>query len=128
MENNLELLMLPPSVLGSKEWTELEHRENQIGSEALFSDIIEKQMWSNVEIAWVLKQLVYYYGKKDALLKKAPVDRLFTNMVDILRVFFLFFDAQDAEIDDNMRQYISSKLADATWGVNARTREYLRKL
>ena len=68
-----------------------------------------------------------FYGKKDALLKNMPLDRLFTNFVDVLRAFFLVLDGCDPDLDENMRIYISQKLADATWGIPASTRDYLRK-
>ncbi|MDD3852073.1 MAG: hypothetical protein PHD40_00280, partial [Syntrophomonadaceae bacterium] len=80
------------------------------------------------EIAWVLRRMIYCYGRKDALLKKVPIERLFMNIVDILRVFFLVLDHGDPDIDENIRLYISAKLTDATWGVNSRTREYLHKM
>lgn len=132
-ENNLEQQFqqyfgIPSTIMGSKEWKELEDRENQIGPEALLDEIINKRLWSNTEIAWVLRRMIYYYGRKDSLLKKVPVERLFMNMLDVLRVFFLLLDHSDPEIDENMRLYISTKLTDATWGINSRTREYLHKM
>jgi hypothetical protein len=49
-------------------------------------------------------------------------------MVDILRAFYVILDISNPELDDNMRSYISTKLGDATWGINLRTREYLVKI
>lgn len=122
-----ELFGIPSTILGKEDWQELEKRENTIGPEQLLSEILEKRLWSNAEIAWVIKRMVYFYGKKDNLLKKAPVERLFLNMVDILRCFFLVMDKEDPALDDNIRAYISGKIADSTWGINNHTREYLEK-
>lgn len=129
MDQDLQdLFAISSTVLGKEEWRQLEKREDLIGPEQLLAEILEKRLWSNVEIIWVLKRLVYFYGKKDSLLKKMPVDRMFVNMVDVLRAFFLIFDQQDPDLDDNMRAYISSKLADSTWGINQQTRRYLHKV
>lgn len=127
-ENVLEMFGLPKTIVGSDEWLELEQLEFSIGPEALLEQIIEKKLWSNAEIVWMLRRLVYYYGKKDQLLKKVPVERLFTSMCNTLRVFLLIMDLENPSIDDNMRSYISTKLADTTWGINQRTRMYLEKL
>ncbi len=123
-----DIFGISSTVLGTDEWRELEKQENVLGPEQLLIEILEKRLWSNVEIIWVIKRLVYFYGKKDSLLKKVPVERLFTNMVDVLRAFFLIFDQQDPDLDDNIRAYISNKLADSTWGINQHTREYLLKV
>jgi len=123
-----DLFGITSTVLGTVEWRELEKKEDLLGYEKVLADILEKRLWSNVEIIWVLKRLVYFYGKKDSLLKKMPVNRMFDNMVDVLRAFFLIFDQQDPDLDDNMRAYICSKLADSTWGINQHTREYLLKV
>ncbi|NLB88523.1 MAG: hypothetical protein GX790_04760 [Syntrophomonadaceae bacterium] len=127
MNKVLNILGLPSTVVGSKEWNELENREFTIGPDALLDEILEKRQWTNVEIAWVLKRMIYFYGKKDSLLLKAPPERIFLNLVDILRAFYLLVDLINPDLDDNMRSYICSKLADATWGINSRTREYLQK-
>lgn len=123
-----ELFGIPSTVLGKQEWQELEKRADLVGPDQLLNEILEKRLWSNAEIAWVLKLMVFYYGKKDSLLKKMPVERLFLNMVDVLRTYFLIIDKEDPELDDNVRAYISSKLADSTWGINQRTRGYLEKI
>lgn len=129
MDQNLQdLFGISSTVLGKEEWRELEKKEGLLGPEQVLAEILEKRLWSNVEIIWVLKRLVYFYGKKDSLLKKMPVNRMFDNMVDVLRAFFLIFDQQDPDLDDNMRAYISSKLADSTWGINQHTRDYLLKV
>lgn len=70
METNI--FGLPSTVFGSKEWNDLEKKEYELGPEQLLEEIIKKKSWSNVEILWVLKRLIYFYGKKDALLKKGP--------------------------------------------------------
>lgn len=127
-ENKIqELFGVPATIMGSQEWKDLESLENSLGPDKLLEDITDKQLWSNAEIAWVLRRMIFFYGKKDGLLKKAPVERIFANISDILRVFFMLFDKTDPVIDENMRSYISSKLIDATWGINPRTRKYLYK-
>ncbi len=123
-----DIFGIPSTVLGQEDWKELERRENTVGPEQLLTEILDKRLWNNAEIAWVLKRMVYFYGKKDSVLKKTPMDRMFMNMVDVLRTFFLLLDQQDPELDDNIRAYISSKLADSTWGINQRTREYLERI
>jgi len=122
-----ELFGIPTTVLGKAEWKELERKEDTLGPDLLLAEILDKRLWSNAEIIWVLKRLIYFYGKKDSLLKKAPIDRLFLNMGDVLRCFFLVFDLEDPALDDNIRAYISNKIADSTWGINQHTREYLEK-
>ncbi len=124
----LEMFGLPETVVGSKEWQEIEKLEFSIGPEALLEKIIDQKQWTNVELVWVIKRLVYYYGRKDELLKFVPVERIFTNITDILRAFLLIIDITAPDIDDNMRSYISTKMADATWGINERTRVYLEKI
>ncbi len=129
MEQSIENLFgIPSTVIGGKEWKEIEQKENNIGADKLLTEIIEKKMWNNAEIMWVIKRLIFFYGKNDSLLKKAPIERIFTNVLDILKVFFLVFDINDPDLDDNMRSYICAKLADSTWGINSRTRDYLYKL
>lgn len=61
---------IPSTVFGSQEWIELEKKEYAIGPDNLLDEIITKKLWSNSEIIWVLKRLIYFYGKKDAALKK----------------------------------------------------------
>lgn len=68
---------IPLTIMGSTEWKELENRENLIGPEALLDEIINKRLWSNTEIAWVIRRMIYYYGRKDALLKKSPLNDYF---------------------------------------------------
>ncbi len=126
METNI--FGIPSTVFGSKEWNDLEKKEYELGPEQLLEEIIKQKTWSNVEILWVLKRLIYFYGKKDALLKKAPPERLMTNMMDVLRAFYIIFDIGDLELDDNLRSYVCTKLADATWGIGSSTREYLFKI
>lgn len=127
MEYN-NIFGLPETILGSMEWKELEEKENSIGPDNLLEEIIAKRLWSNAEMAWVLKRMIFFYGKSDTLLKKAPIERFFVNMVDVLRSFYLLLDKTDPDIDDNMRSYICSKLSDATWGINTHTRNYLYKI
>lgn len=126
MEKNI--LGLPMTITESSEWKDLETRESLIGPDNLLTEILDKKLFSNVEIMWVLRRMVYFYGKKDGLLKLAPPERLLLNMNDILRAFYMVFDLQSPEMDDNIRSYISSRLTDATWGISTRTREYLYKI
>ena len=123
-----DLFGIPATVSESNEWKAIEARENLIGPDQLLAEITDRRSWSNAEILWVLRRMVYYYGKKDELLNCIPKERLFMNMVDTLRAFFILFDGQDPDIDENTRLYISAKLADATWGINSRTRKYLHRL
>ncbi len=129
-ERNLaeELLGIDNTVFGSQEWTEIENKEFSMGPDKLLDEIIEKDEWSNAEMLWVIKRMVYHYGKNDKLMKNVPVERLFLNMVDILRSLYLLLDHANPDLDVNMRKYLSVKLADSTWGLNSRTREYLYKL
>ena len=126
MENNI--LGLPMTITETSEWKDLETRESVIGPDNLLTEIINKRLFSNVEIMWILRRMVYFYGKKDTLLKVAPPERLLMNMNDILRAFYILFDLQSPEMDDNIRSYISTRLTDATWGISTRTREYLYKI
>lgn len=127
-EELLEALGIPATVIGSREWKELENRGFSIGEENLLEEILNKKVWSNAEIIWVIKRLIFYYGKKDELLLKAPKERIFINMVDILRAFFVLFDSLNPSLDENIRSYISAKLTDSTWGINSNTRGYLAKI
>ncbi|MGI6452013.1 MAG: hypothetical protein ACOX0E_00785 [Syntrophomonadaceae bacterium] len=121
-------LIFCSSIVGSQEWEKIEKKEFSMGPDQLLDEILEKKIWSNAEIAWVLKRMIFFYGGKDELLKQAPMERIFSSMVDVLRCFYLVLDGMNPEIDDNMRSYISNKLTDATWGINKRTREYLYKV
>ena len=126
-KESADYLLLPSSVIGTEAWEDIQKRENTIGPDHLLKEIIDKNIWSNAELVWVLKRMIFYYGKKDELLQRTPTDRLFNNMVDVLRSFFLVFDRLDPNLDDNIRSYICSKMTDATWGMTSRTREYLHK-
>jgi hypothetical protein len=119
---------IPCSITDTNEWKDLETRENTIGPDRLLEEIIGKKLFTNAEIMWVLRRMVFFYGKKDSLLKLCPPERLLTNMNDILRAFYILFDYENPELDDNIRSYICTRLTDATWGVSDRTREYLYKI
>ena len=119
---------IPCSIIDSNEWKELEGLEYTMGPDKLLEEIINKKLFSNAEIMWILKRMVFFYGKKDSLLKLVPPERLMTNMNSILRAFYLIFDQQDPELDDNIRSYICTRLTDATWGISTRTRDYLYKI
>lgn len=127
MEDN-NIFGIPSTVFGSQEWMDLEKKEYEVGPDKLMEDILSRKTWSNQEILWVLKRLIYFYGKKDALLKKAPAERLMTNMVDVLRAFYIIFDISDPGLDENLCSYVCTKLADATWGISSPSRDYLHKI
>jgi hypothetical protein len=123
-----QMMGIDNTIFGSQAWRDIENLENTLGSDALMDEIIKKDEWSNAEMLWVLKKMVYHYGRKDKLLQMVPTERLFSNMVDILRLLYLLLDHVNPDLDVNMRKYLSVKLGDATWGLNSRTRDYLYKL
>lgn len=122
------MLGLPRTVEESQEYRRLLEHEDSIGTDKLMAEILEKKVWKNEEMIWMLRRLIYWYGRSDALLKKTPVDRLFANMCDILRAFHVFLDRENPDIDENTRSYMSAKLGDAMWGITDNTRIYLEKL
>jgi len=126
MDNSI--FNIPSTIVGTREWEELEKKENSIGLDELLDEILNKRLWTNTEILWILKKMIYFYGKKESLLKSATQERLMQNMVDVLRCFYIIFDIEDPELDDNMRSYLCSKLTDSTWGISPRTRKYLYKI
>ena len=117
-----------PTVFNSLEWKELIKTENQKGPEIVLEEILQKKIWSNAEIMWVLKRMLFFYGKKDSLLQKVPVERLFANMSAVLRVLYIVIDQQNPDLDNNLKSYMCAKLKDATWGINQTTRSYLEKI
>lgn len=123
-----DLLGTSISITDTVEYKELETREYQIGPSQLLTEILAKRMFSNAEIMWILRRMVYFYGSKDGLLKLSPPERLMANMNDILRAFYILFDLESPDMDDNIRSYVSARLTDATWGISERTREYLYKI
>lgn len=129
-EENLaeDLFSLGHSIFEGPEWAEMEKREFSSGPDALLEELIQQHEWSNAEMMWVLKYMMYHYGRKDSLLKNIPADRLFMNLMDILRVMYILIDHTNPELDLNMRRYLTVKLADATWGLNEHTRNYLLKI
>lgn len=123
-----DLLGTPCSIIETDEFKDLEAREYSIGPDQLLTEILEKRLFSNAEIMWMLKRMVFFYGKKDNLLKAAPQERLLANMNSLLRAFYILFDYENPTLDDNIRSFICTRLTDATWGVSPRTREYLHKI
>ncbi|MEQ8199847.1 MAG: hypothetical protein ABRQ24_00335 [Syntrophomonadaceae bacterium] len=123
-----DLLGVPISIIDTDEYKELEKREYTIGPDQLLDEILNKKLFTNAEIMWVLRRMVYFYGRRDALLKNAPPERLLVNMNNLLRAFYILFDLESPDMDDNIRSYISTRLTDATWGISQRTREYLYKI
>ena len=72
--------------------------------------------------------MIYYYALHDPVLKRASTERLFDNFVSLMRVFYMVYDQANPQLDDNIRTYISTKMAGATWGINSGTRYYLSKV
>ncbi|NLN87890.1 MAG: hypothetical protein GX133_09910 [Syntrophomonadaceae bacterium] len=123
-----DLLGIPISIIDTDEYKELEKREYTSGPDQLLEEILAKKLFSNAEIMWILRRMVYFYGHRDALLKQSPPERLLLNMNNLLRAFYILFDLESPDMDDNIRSYISARLTDATWGVSQRTRAYLYKI
>jgi hypothetical protein len=116
------------NILQSLEWQELMEREREAGPEALLEEILEKRSWSNVEILWTIKRLIFYYALHDQVLKKAPVDKIFDNFVNLMRGLYMVFDQANPQLDDNVRTYVTTRITDATWGISSGTRSYLSKV
>ncbi len=116
------------TVMGTRAFQDITELEYKIGVEPLLEEILGKKVWSNAEMIWVLRQIMMYYGRNDELLKKAPPERIFLNMVDIIRAFYMLLDNSDPDLDENMRSYMSAKIGDATWGITGNTRIYLEKM
>lgn len=116
------------TILESQEWQEMLEREEEVGPETLLEEILEKRNWTNSEILWTIRRMIYHYALHDPVLKKAPVERIFDNFVSILRGFYMIFDQANPQLDDNIRSYISAKIIDATWGISDGTRSYLSKI
>lgn len=116
------------TVLESREWQEMMEREKEVGPEALLEEIIDKRTWTNCEMLWTIKRMIYYYALHDQALKNAPTERIFDNFVSIMRGFYMVLDQTNPPLDDNIRTYLSTRIIDATWGVNSRTRSYLSKV
>lgn len=123
-----DLLGIAISITDTDEYKEIEKREFQLGADQLLNELLEKKLFSNAEIMWILRRMVFFYGRKDGLLKMAPPERLMMNMNDVLRAFYILFDLQSPEMDDNIRSFISARLTAATWGISKRTRDYLQKI
>ncbi|MGE5396061.1 MAG: hypothetical protein ACM3MK_00845 [Chitinophagales bacterium] len=115
------------TILDSLEWKELANREEYEGPESLLDDILEKRAWTNEEILWVIKRMIFHYALHDRVLKKAPTDKLFDNFVNLMRAVYMIIDQANPDLDDNIRTYICTKLHDATWGISPGTRYYLEK-
>lgn len=124
---NIERLVMQATVFEGHEYRELLNREEGIGAEQLFQELLEADILSNAQMMWLLKNMLYYYGGKDATLLKAPPERLLENMGNILRISYMLVDSLDPALDDNTRLYISTKLKQATWGLSPDIRQYLRK-
>ncbi|MGE5544615.1 MAG: hypothetical protein ACM3UW_06530 [Bacillota bacterium] len=116
------------TVLESREWQEIMEREKEVGPEALLEEILEQRTWTNSEILWTIRRMIYHYALHDKILQNAPVERIFDNFVSMMRAFYMIFDQANPQLDDNIRSYISAKITDATWGISAGTRSYLSKI
>ena len=117
-----------PAKTDTPAWKEMQNKEYAVGPEALMEELLGKKMLNDVEMLWIVRRMMSYYGKEDALLKKAPVRCLMSNTNELLRVIFLLLDRPPGEIETNMRSYLSVKLQQATWGINQNTRRYLGKI
>lgn len=116
------------TVWESPQFKALGQRALDEGPDRVLQKLLDKPQLENAEMLWLLKQLTYFYGKPDDLLLKVPARRLMLNMGALLRVLYVFLDAQDPELDANLRSYMSAKLRQAAWGVDSSTRKYLDKL
>ncbi len=123
-----DLSGIPISITDTDAYKEIEQRECQVGADQLLNELLDKKLFSNAEIMWILRRMVFFYGRKDGLLKMTPPERLMMNMNDVLRAFYILFDLQSPDMDDNIRSFISARLTDATWGISKRTRDYLHKI
>ncbi len=117
-----------PAHTDTPAWKEIQNKENQVGSETLLEELLDKKILNDVEMLWIVRHMMGYYGKEDSLLKKAPARRLMANTNELLRIIFLLLDRPKGEIEPNMRSYLSAKLQQATWGINQNTRRYLGKM
>jgi len=125
MEEGFEIDAI--TVFETAEWNDLKQRELLAGADRVLQEILEKPMWSNAEMMWVLKHMLFYYGSKDALLKEAPIERIFDNLGNVVRVAYLLIDRLNPELDENTRRFMTAKLRQATWGIDENTRFYLAK-
>ena len=57
-------------IFDTPEWNDICKRENQIGPEAVLEEILDKRLWTNAEIMWVVRRLLFYYGSRDKVLQK----------------------------------------------------------
>ena len=61
---NDDVLFLPPTIIGSAEWKELEEKEFHYGPEQVLDEILDKRIWSNAEILWVIKRMIFFMVKR----------------------------------------------------------------
>lgn len=115
------------TILESDEWRELAARGESIGPEALLEEILDRRAWSNAEILWVIKRLIFFYALHDEILQKLPVTRLCDNFTALLRGVYMIIDQANPDLDDNIRAYACTKLNESTWGISRGTRSYLKR-
>ena len=109
-------------------WQEIVKRENTCGAQNLLEELLEQPMLSVIEMLWVARTMLTYYGKKNSILCKTPNERLLKNTSSLLRILVLLLDLKGETPDENMRAYMTVKLRDACWGLIPPSRKYLDKL
>lgn len=126
MEN--QNIVIGMTLFESPDYRNVLAREDEVGPDKLFEELIQESMLTNAQIMWLLKYMLYHYGGKDKALAAAPPERLLENMGNLLRVNYLLIDSLNPELDDNTRLYISNKLKQATWGLSTNIRQYLNRI
>ena len=114
-----------PTLMETPEWKAMVKRENTAGPEPLLAELLEQPILSVIEMLWITRTMLTYYGKKNSRLKKVPAERLLKNTSSLLRILVLLLDLKGEIPDENMRAYITVRLRDACWGLTEPTRKYL---
>ena len=117
-----------PTLMETPEWQEINNRENILGRDTLLAELLDQPMMTTIEMLWVTRAMLTYYGKKNQLMQKIPLERLQKNISNLLRILVLLLDLRGEVPDENMRAYMTVKLRDACWGLIDPTRKYLEQL
>lgn len=120
-------IMIGMTLFESPDYRNILAREDEIGADQLFEELIQESILTNPQMMWLLKYMLYHYGGKDKALLAAPPERLLENMGNLLRVNYLLIDSLNPELDENTRLYISTKLKQSTWGLSTNIRQYLNR-
>lgn len=120
-------IIIGMTVFESPEYRSILAREEEIGADQLFEEMMQESMLTNPQLMWLSKYMLYYYGSKDKALLAAPPERLLENMGNLLRINYLLVDHLNPQLDENTRLYISTKLKQATWGLSSNIRQYLNR-